>query len=320
MKKLVKKVMEHRQIALQPPVLVDVGASGSLPDKWEMIAPYSICIAFDADTRDFDVKESASAGYKMLYSLNRLVAAESSPQVDFYLTASPYCSSALKPDNESLKPWAFRHLFDIEEKIQMPSVSLSAALSSCGIDYIDWYKTDVQGADLRIFDALPDEIKNYIAVAEFEPGIIDAYHGEDKLYNLMSYMDKLPFWVSNMNVKGSQWISEDDLSSLGKVHNLKIDCFLKTAPGWCEISYINKFNDSRINLRQYLLGWVFATIQKEHGFALYLARRGLSKFNDPLFEELINFSKYSLNSFVGYFLFGKAALLKLFKLNRRHHV
>lgn len=316
MKNLVKKVMDHRDVAAQPPVLVDVGASGSLPDKWKSIAPYSICIAFDADTRDFDVKESINSGYKKLYSLNRLVAAESSPQIDFYLTASPYCSSSLKPDNESLTPWAFRRLFEVEEKIQMPSVILSNALTSCGVDYIDWYKTDTQGTDLRIFDALPDKTKNHVVVAEFEPGIIDAYCGEDKLYSLMFHMDKRPFWVTSMNIKGSQWISEDDLGGLGKLQRLKIGCFLKTAPGWCEISYINKFNTPDISLRDYLLGWVFATIQKEHGFALYLAKNGFAKYDDPLFEQLCSYSEKSFYSFSGYFSFAQAAFLKIFRTIR----
>jgi len=316
MKSLVKKVMEHQDVAAQPPVLVDVGASGSLPDKWRTIAPYSICIAFDADTRDFDVKESTSSGYKKLFSLNRLVAAESSPLVDFYLTASPYCSSSLKPDNQSLTPWAFRHLFDLKEQIKMPSVSLSSALSSCGVNYIDWYKTDTQGTDLRIFDALPDKIKNHITVADFEPGVIDAYCGEDKLYSLMSYMDKRPFWVTSMNVKGSQWISEDDLTVLGKLQKLKIGCFLKTAPGWCEISYINKLNSPDVKKRDYLLGWVFATIQKEHGFALFLANSGLAKYDDPLFEQLCTSSKQSLKSVSGYFSFAQAAFFKLLRMLR----
>lgn len=63
-------------------------------------------------------------------------------------------------------------------------------LKSINIDYIDWFKTDTQGTDLRIFASLGDELINKILVAEFEPGIIDAYKGEDKLYKIMEFFDK----------------------------------------------------------------------------------------------------------------------------------
>jgi hypothetical protein len=51
-------------IAIAPPILVDIGASGSLQKQWRALAPFSICIAFDADTRDFQVRESADSEWK----------------------------------------------------------------------------------------------------------------------------------------------------------------------------------------------------------------------------------------------------------------
>jgi len=196
----------------------------------------------------------------------------------------------------------------------MPSVTLPEALTTCEISYIDWYKTDTQGTDLSIFDALPNHIKNNVIVADFEPGIIDAYIGEDKLHNLMSYMDKRPFWVSSMNIKGSQWIAENDIKNLGILQKIKIGCFLKTAPGWCEISFMNKLSDPKTDKRTYLLGWVFATLQNEHGFALFLANTGFTKYGDPLFTKLSIASQRSLNSFSGYVLFAYAAFFKVFRM------
>ena len=45
-------------------------------------------------------------------------------------------------------------------------------------------------------------------------GIIDEYDGEDKLYQLMGYMDKKPFWVTGMQIKGSHRIDQDDFLTL----------------------------------------------------------------------------------------------------------
>jgi hypothetical protein len=314
MKSIVKKVFEHQSLISKPPVLVDIGASGSLPDKWKLLAPYSICVAFDADTRDFFVSESERSDWKKIYSMNRLVAAKSSDAIDFYLTKSPYCSSTLQPDSDALKPWAFKELFDVDKHVKLPAIDLQSALEKIGLNYIDWYKTDSQGTDLRIFAALPKSIIVKIVSAEFEPGVIDAYKGEDKLHQLMAYMDSLPFWVSHMQIKGSQRIDQDDMQYLNYLQRRHVNSFLKTAPGWCEISYINKFDGKEMTCREYLLAWVFASIKGEHGFAIHLAKDGEIKFKEPLFEELKFFSYRRLSSSLGYFSIAKKAICKIWLL------
>jgi len=312
MKKIIHRVFQHQSLIQRPPVLLDIGASGALPEKWKLIAPYSIGIAFDADTRDFTVCESTNKGYKQLYSLNRLVTEKSSSLVDFYLTHSPHCSSSLRPNNKAVEPWALRRLFDVESTVQMSAVDLRSAIASCGVDYIDWYKSDSQGTDLRIFKALPQDIAFKAIVAEFEPGIIDAYMGEDKLHALMAFMDQNPFWVSSMVIKGSQRIDQQDFNLLNSLQRKGINSFLKPAPGWCEISYLNSFDAEGMGLREYLLGWIFSSIMGENGFALRLARIGASKFSDPLFEELMVFSRDALSK--GYMRLAKIAIKRAARL------
>lgn len=311
MRSIIHQVLTQPALLEKPPVLVDIGASGGLPDQWKMLAPYSICVAFDADTRDFSVTESENNGWKKLYTLNRLVGANNAADVDFYLTTSPYCSSSLKPDTNALKPWAFSRLFDVEKLVRQPAVDMQSALTAIGISYIDWYKTDTQGTDLRIFEALPQRIMENIISAEFEPGIIDAYIGEDKLHQLMAYMDARPFWVSRMDIKGSQRIDQADLGSLNYLQKCSIESFLKTAPGWCEISYINTFRNDDMTRRDFLLGWCIATIKAEHGFAMHLAALGKSKFESVLFDELYGFSRGCLAK--GYFRLAARVVRKIAK-------
>lgn len=296
MKALLPRIFQHSALRDKPPVLVDVGASGALPPQWKSIARYAIGVAFDADRRDFAVSESTSKGYRKLYSVNRLLAAAPADEVAFYLTRSPHCSSSLPPDAAALAPWAFRPLFDVEKVVTMPAASVQGSLAAVGIDYVDWYKTDSQGTDLRIFDALPAATINRVLVAEFEPGIIDAYVGEDKLHGLMAYMDRKPFWVTDMKIKGSQRIEQADLAGLGALQRRDIGAFLKAAPGWCEIAYLNTFAEPGMGLREHLLGWTFATIKGEHGFALHVAQRGQRRFGDPLCGELAATSRKSLST------------------------
>jgi len=299
MASIIHDVMTHSSLLSSPPVLVDIGASGTIHKKWNPIAKYAICIAFDADSRDFEICESENKGWRKLYSMNRLVTSESAEEVDFYLTKSPHCSSSLAPNQKALEPWAFSPLFEVDHIVKLPSVDLQSALLKVDVDYIDGYKTDSQGTDLRIFNSLPKEIINKILLAEFEPGIIDAYQGEDKLHNLLAHMEKEPFWISNMEIKGSQRINNLDLKSLNYFQQRSIESFLKMAPGWCEISYLNKMEQSEMTLREYLLAWVFASLNAENGFALFVANKGYELFGDKLLLKLQNKSMKELSS--GYF-------------------
>ncbi len=51
---ILKRILKRKEFIDNPPVLLDIGASGDLNQKWEILAPYSIGVAFDADDRDFE--------------------------------------------------------------------------------------------------------------------------------------------------------------------------------------------------------------------------------------------------------------------------
>jgi hypothetical protein len=307
MNAILHKIMSHKELVKKPPVLVDIGASGGLVQAWHRIAPYSICLACEANDQAVFVPDKESKTYRKIILLNKLLASEIAEAVDFYVTKSPNCSSSLKPNYEALKPWAFKNLFEVDKVIQLPSVDLKCLLSQADVTYIDWYKADTQGTDLRIFSSLPKNIIEKIIVAEFEPGLIDAYIGEDKLHHILSYMDKKPFWITSMNIKGSHRIEVEDMASLNSLQHRSLESFLKFAPGWCEISYLNKFEDKKSSARDLLLAWVFATIKKEYGFALRVAKIGREHFDDQIFAELILASSKSLRK--GY----TKIALKMFK-------
>jgi len=312
MKKLIDKILSQKIFQEKPPVLIDIGASGEIHAAWNSIAKYSICIAFDADDRDFEVTETKDSGYRKLFKINRVVTAQPAEELDFYLTRSPHCSSGLEPDIKALEPWAFRDLFALNKKIKLPAITLTQALSQCGINYIDWYKTDSQGTDLRIFKSLPLEVSEQMIAAEFEPGILDAYKHEDKLHSLMSHMDKLPFWVTDMHLKGSQRIDQKYLAGMSSFKKRFLRFFLRTPPGWCEIAYLNEFRNNT-SQRDLLLGWVISTLKNEYGFALHLANRGMLTSNNDLFEVLSESSRASIGGLAGYYKLSNFAFNRLVK-------
>jgi hypothetical protein len=282
MKALITRILQSDCFEVQPPVLVDIGASGQLHDRWRLLAKYSVGIAFDADSRDFNA-DAKDPHWRKLHVFNRLLVPQGTAATTFHLTRSPHCSSALPIDAEGLRPWAFNALFEVERTVTLAAVDLPLVLRETGLSNIDWFKTDSQGTDLRLFRSLPNDIQTKVLAADFEPGIIDAYVGEDKLHQLMAYMGGLPFWVSGMTIRGSQRIGTLSQPHLSPLQRRYPGSFFKTSPGWCEISYLNRLEDEKPTERDLLLGIAFALIQGQDGFASELARRGQMRYSNALF-------------------------------------
>ena len=288
---IIEKILNRDEFVSDPPVLVDIGASGKIHPKWKKIARYSVCIAFDADDREFGYVENVARGFRKLYVYNCIVSDKESDKIDFFLTKSPYCSSTLEPDAAALAEWSFADKFIIEKNISLNNITLSKVLENLKISKIDWFKTDSQGIDLRLFKSLSNEIQDKVIVAEFEPGFIDAYKSEDKLYNIVDYMSSKNFWLSDFIIKGAERLTQSDLSNITQNNLLKklIQFSHRKSPGWAEMTYINSFRNNT-TIRDYLLGWVFSVIHKQYGFSLKLAEEGIRKFDDKIFGEMKHFS------------------------------
>lgn len=286
---MIREVLSFKEFEKKPPVLIDIGASGKLHSEWKKIAKYCVCIAFDADNRDFEYIENDKSEFKKLYIINKIVT-ENDGTDKFYLTKSPYCSSSLPPNSDRLKDWYFSELFYVERIVELETVSLPTVLNKLAINYIDWFKTDSQGTDLRLFRNLGSEIISNVIIAEFEPGINDSYLNEDKMHSVMSFMEKYPFWLSDLVIKGTQRIKSTNLkNNFNKLEQRFFSCFLKRTAFWGEMTYINTFEQKEIlNQRDLLLGWIFCTINQQHGFAFELAQIGESLFEDQRFETLKN--------------------------------
>lgn len=294
---LIDKIFELPALKEDPPVLVDIGASGSIHREWKAFARHAVCLAFDADDREFGYISDESKGFKKLYIYNSLVSANEGDKTDFYLTDSPYCSSTLEPDDKALEEWAFASKFRTEKKVTVKNTTLPKVLADLKINKIDWLKTDTQGIDLSIFKSLPAEIQRKALVVELEPGIIDSYKGEDKLYRVFEYFDGLPFWLGAMTVKGSQRLRESDVEGLHLSDRLKKFIYYshKTSPGWAELKYFNDFS-GEMSLRDHLLGWAFAVLEKQYGYSLTIAHHGRERFPEPLFDTMIKYSEGKLKS------------------------
>jgi len=224
--------------------------------------------------------EEQSSRYRRLITINRIVVPTPVEESEFYLTESPFCSSALEPDTEKLQDWPFSAHFNVLKVIKLSTITIATALERAGLGYVDWFKTDSQGTDLRLFTSLPEKVARNVIAAEFEPGIMDAYKGEDKLHAVMKEMDKRGFWLSSIQVQGTQRISGNAAKRISKLALQTV----RKSPFWAEVCYLRNFYEP--SERQLLLLCVFALIEKQWGFALDVAMRAQEHSANRLFADL----------------------------------
>jgi FkbM family methyltransferase len=284
---IIDRILSLPEFIAEPPVLVEIGASGGTHRPWKALAPFSIGIAFDPDSREMQAVHNESAGYRRLHVFPAAAVPDETAAAEFHLTRSPYCSSLLRPDAAALGDWDFARLFDVERTTRVPCVSLAKALREVGVTRVDWFKTDSQGIDLRLFQSLPEAIRSRVLAVEFEPGIIDAYEGEDKLSAVLVAMDRPEFWLSDLRLRGTLRMSPDDALRLGGHESTRLVDVLRTSPGWGEMTYLNTFRGREpFSKRDWLLGWIISCVNEQFGFALDLARRAHAAVPDPLFGTL----------------------------------
>jgi hypothetical protein len=287
------------ELSLQP-VLVDVGASGAPPKIWEAIARHSIYVGFDPDRRELhDVPEGQ---YARSIIVNKAVtSADEASEAHFFLTRSPFCSSTLPPDMESLANYLFSDLFAVEKEDSVPASTLSTVINQLDLQRVDWFKTDSQGTDLRLFQSLPDEIRSKVLAVDIEPGLIDAYLGEDLFVDAHQELLRQNFWLSSINVEGSVRMNRTTLRALANHYpwltDTEINGAVDPSPAWCEARYfrsIGSLEARNAEVRDYALLWVFSMVERQWGYALDIACAYERLFGQDSVSSLLRDLPFSL--------------------------
>jgi hypothetical protein len=275
------------------PVLVDVGSSGTAPRIWQPIAPHSIYVGFDPDQRD--LTETAAGAFHKSVIVNKAITHHvDADKVRFFFTKQPHCSSTLQPDHKSLSDFLFADRFAVEREGTVPAGTINTILDSLGLHRIDWLKIDTQGTDLRIWRSLNQKLREGLLALDIEPGLVDAYKGEDLFVDAHRELTGNGFWLSNLNVRGAVRIRRESLEEAGQKERSLTVNFLeiaaKKSPAWCEARYlrnISSMTESNASKCDWALLWLIAMLDGQAGFALDVARDSEKRFGKDDVSEFM---------------------------------
>lgn len=291
------------------PILVDVGASGQPPEIWTPLAKQALYVGFDPDRRD--ISELSGGNFWQSKIINQAVIGDPGKgEVEFFLTKSPHCSSLLPPDNAALDDYLFADLFTVEGKAKVPATTLNDVVKRLELSAIDWLKVDTQGLDLKIYSSLDAALRHRLLAVDLEPGLLNAYQGEDFFIDVQRSLVEDGFWLSNLTVKGSFRVRQSSLPILAKfapdLNPSQLERTMRPSPGWCEARYLRTLPSMQaINAgpEEYLQLWCFALLDEQVGFALDIGVEFARLFDDSdlaqtLQREAINAlrAKYKTNS------------------------
>ena len=277
-----------RSLGLHP-VLMDIGASGELPEVWASIAPESVYVGFDPDARE--LSETGADRFLTRHVLNAAVVPEATDgQATIFLTRSPFCSSTLEPDHEALSSFLFADLFQVERTASVPAITISQSLQRLGLDRVHWFKTDSQGTDLRLFRSLPERVRDRVLAVDVEPGLIDAYIGEDMFVDAHAYLARTGYWLSNLRIGSAVRMRATTLHEICALDRATVESVVRSSPGWCEARYfrtIEALGNPAFRCEDWQLAWVFAMADRQWGFALDLAHQYARHFDEDAAQRLM---------------------------------
>jgi len=259
------------------PILVDIGASGEPPRIWAPLIRRSVYVGFDPDLRETHELSSGSVYRGVI--LNQAVTSEPTDgNVEFYLTRFPFCSSTLEPDSQSLSNYVFADLFTVEKRVSVKATRLDNVLERLALAGIDWLKIDSQGTDLRLFNSLGAETRSRVLALDIEPGLIDAYRGEDLFIDAHRELTHNGFWLSNLQVQGTVRMRRATLEQMLATENDlsrdRVEKSVRVSPGWVEARYLRTLEwvlHHNLTKREYALLWSFALLDGQVAFAFDLA-------------------------------------------------
>ena len=176
--------------------LLDLGASGSVPQYWKPLAHLLNVTGFDPNEQECHRLNSSTSGFLSQRFLPYAIAGESR-SFTLYKTNSIYCWSLLEPNRSWLRRFRFSDLFEIQGTDAIEACRLCDVDEIRGME-IDAIKLDTQGLELPILRSAENMLRNCILI-ETETGFTENYIGETTFDQTAEYMRSMGFGLFALN-------------------------------------------------------------------------------------------------------------------------
>ena len=207
MEKLKSVSFEANNLLLNNPLwIVDVGASGGEHPRWRNLTSCLKCILFEPDLKEYE---------KLLNKNNDQIIINAAlsdkvENIEFNICNKQEVSSVYLPDYDLINKFPDtkefpRNRYNIVNKIEMKTDTLSNQLKLNNISEVDFIKIDVQGYGLSVLKGSIENLSNTIGL-EVEVEFLEIYKNQPlfnevdifiQKHNFQLYDIKRYFWKRN---------------------------------------------------------------------------------------------------------------------------
>ena len=194
---VVKEVLKLNP-QVTPLTLIDIGASGDLPEHWMNIEKYLRVIGFEPDKKAHEELVAKAEQHRVYLPL---ALAEKTGESDFFITRKQMVSSMLRPNRKLLDEFPHPNRFDIVETIKMKTDTLDTALYNENADFI---KLDTQGSELFILQGASETLSKKLLGVEVEVEFTEMYEHQPLFGEVDSFLRQSGFVLLGF-IQISQW-------------------------------------------------------------------------------------------------------------------
>ncbi|HAA32622.1 MAG TPA: FkbM family methyltransferase [Cyanobacteria bacterium UBA8553] len=204
---------------------LDIGCSGVLDAKWSTLFPLLSYTGFDPNAEECERLNNQSHPYKTVRYLPYAIAGEDGNQT-MYKTASIYCYSLLRPNQEWVSRFSFGDLFRETgtESVYCTTLNTLAQEQNLKADIL---KIDTQGLELPILKSGEQVLKDVFCI-ETETGFVEDYIGETTYAQIDGFLRSQGFTMVDINVHK---VTRNNLMSRYGKHQ----------PIWCQAVWLFDF-------------------------------------------------------------------------------
>lgn len=204
---------------------LDLGCSGGLDHRWDVIKNRVNYIGFDPNEEECNRLDSLPHSYQSAKYLPYAVAGSTDKNI-LYITESLYCTSLLPPNEPWLSRFEFKDLFRVLEKKEVDCYTLDDLVERENIS-ADIFKLDIQGAELPVLRASKKILGNVFLI-ETESGFTRNYENESVFWEISQFMETNHFIMYDLF-----------LNSRGRDNVFKHAD--KLQPLWCQAIWIKDY-------------------------------------------------------------------------------
>ena len=148
--------------------------------------PKSKVVAFELDKDECEkLNQKSSKGIKFFpYALG-----EKNEKKKIYITNHPMCTSLYKPNENFMKLFNNLDFAYLKNTQYIETVSLDFFLKKENIEFVDFIKIDIQGAELDVFRGGVESLKNVLTIIT-EVEFVQLYYDQPLFGDISSFLSK----------------------------------------------------------------------------------------------------------------------------------